>query len=144
MIVLVPDRWNEFQHYRKRHPPWIKLHRSLLDNYEFHCLPDASKALAPLLWLLASDYENGEIPRDLAMISFRFHTTIETLEAALNPLIDEGFFQCEHRASKTLASRKHDAPPEAEAERDAYQGINDTPRPLQLDTDRNGKKGQQC
>ena len=33
--------WAEFQHYRTRRPPWIKLHRGLLDDYAWHCLPEA-------------------------------------------------------------------------------------------------------
>jgi hypothetical protein len=24
--------WSEFQHYKDRNPPWIKLHRTLLDH----------------------------------------------------------------------------------------------------------------
>jgi hypothetical protein len=47
--------WAEFQHYKDRSPPWIRLHRSFLDDYDFHCLPVASRALAPMLWLLASE-----------------------------------------------------------------------------------------
>ena len=25
--------WGEFQHYKKRNPPWIKLHKKLLDDF---------------------------------------------------------------------------------------------------------------
>ena len=58
---IVPKNWSQFQHYRDRSPTWLKLHRSLLDDFDYHCLPIASKALAPFLWLLASEYEGGEI-----------------------------------------------------------------------------------
>ena len=55
--------WSKFQHYKDRHPPWIKLYRSLLTDYTFAELPDKSKLDLVLLWLLASDHE-GMIPDD--------------------------------------------------------------------------------
>ena len=56
-MKITPRNWARFQHYNTRRPPWIKLHRGLLDDYQFHTLPLASKALAPLLWLLASEHK---------------------------------------------------------------------------------------
>jgi len=39
--------WHKFQHYKHRNPPWIKLHRGLLDDPEWFALSgDASKVLA--------------------------------------------------------------------------------------------------
>ena len=49
MKRLRPKSWNEFQHYKRPHPPWVKLHKRLLDDFEFQSLPIASKALAPML-----------------------------------------------------------------------------------------------
>jgi hypothetical protein len=37
---LTIKNWSEFQHYKDRNPPWIKLHRALLDDYAFAALPD--------------------------------------------------------------------------------------------------------
>ena len=51
-------KWNEFQHYKDRNPPWIKLHNQLLENYEFECLPDASKAHLLCIWMFASRTNN--------------------------------------------------------------------------------------
>lgn len=112
-MAIVPKNWSEFQHYKDRSPPWIKLHRGLLDNYEFHCLPDASRALAPMLWLLASDYTDGKITLSTAALAFRFRLTEPSFREALKPLVDAGFFTCD---SASLADRKHDARPEAEGE----------------------------
>ena len=53
----------KYQHYRDRNPPWVKLHRELLEDYDFEQLPDATKAHAMLLLLLASRLGN-EIPND--------------------------------------------------------------------------------
>lgn len=52
-FLSIPN-WDEFQHYKDRAPPWIKLHNQLLENYEFECLPDASKAHILCIWMLAS------------------------------------------------------------------------------------------
>lgn len=59
--------WNEFQHYGKRNPPWIKVHRALLDDYEFCSLPDSAKAHLMLLWIYASQHD-GKIPYDAAFL----------------------------------------------------------------------------
>ena len=91
-MTLTPKNWHEFQHYKDRKPSWIKLHRSLLDDYVFHGLPDASRALAPVLWLLASEYEDGIIPCTLQELAFRLRMSVKQLEVALSPLIESGFF----------------------------------------------------
>jgi hypothetical protein len=91
MFKITIKNWKQFQHYNKRNPPWIRLYRSLIDDYEFACLPDASRALAPMLWLLASEYPDGEITASRAAIAFRLHISEAKLESALKPLIDGGF-----------------------------------------------------
>jgi hypothetical protein len=51
--------YERFQHYKGRgRPVWIKLHRVLLDNFEFAQLPDTGKAHLMLVWLLASQLDN--------------------------------------------------------------------------------------
>jgi len=102
-VLIFPKNWDEMQHYRDRRPAWIKLHRSLLDSYEFHCLPLASKALAPCIWLLASEYEEGKIASTLKEMSFRLRMTENDLVKAINPLIEAEFLYVEHDASKLLA-----------------------------------------
>jgi hypothetical protein len=104
-MILTPKNWTSFQHYKDREPSWIKLHKGLLTNYEFICLPVASKALAPMLWLLASEYKDGIIDASLDKIAFRLSMSRGDLASALTPLIDNGFFD----ASETLAECKQDA-----------------------------------
>jgi hypothetical protein len=103
MNYYQPKSWAEFQHYKDRSPTWIKLHKSILDNYEYQCLPIASKALAPMLWLLASEYEEGKIPIDHNRIAFRVRLSVQDLEDALSPLIKSGFFLCYRDDSVALA-----------------------------------------
>lgn len=112
-MSLFPKNWATFQHYKDRAPAWIKLHRGLLDDYEFSRLPVASRALAPLLWLLASEYESGEITATYPEIAFRLRMTEKDLIAAIKPLINKGFFS---DASEVLADCYRDSIPEKERE----------------------------
>ena len=114
MITITPKNWSSFQHYKDRKPSWIKLHRDLLDNYEFHCLPVASRALAPCLWLLASEYDGGSIPAAWGMIAFRLRMSEQEVESAVTPLIEKGFFV----ASTPLADCKQSACLEKEKEKE--------------------------
>lgn len=91
-MILTPKNWKSFQHYKDRAPAWIKLHKGLLDDFTFARLPLASRALAPMLWLLASEYEDGRITASLEEIAFRLHISEADLSGALNPLINSGFF----------------------------------------------------
>lgn len=120
MKCIRPKKWSEFQHYKNRCPPWIKLHKALLDDYEFQCLPVASKALAPMLWLLASEYPEGAIPADTRKIAFRLHMQLQELSDAFEPLLNNGFFEVigevEKVAIEALAECKQDACLETEKE----------------------------
>ena len=110
---LKPKKWETFQHYKDRCPPWIKLHRDLLNDKEFMRLPLASKALAPLLWLLASESKDGCFQADSDELEFRLRIASKDIDSGLKPLIDKGFFVV---ASGVLAERLQDAIPERETE----------------------------
>jgi hypothetical protein len=112
-MLLQPKNWAVFQHYKDRCPPWIKLHRDLLNDRVFMCLPLASKALAPLLWLLASESKNGTFDGSVEELVFRLHITPKDYQDGVKPLIDKGFFVV---ASGVLAECYQDAIPETERE----------------------------
>ena len=76
-------------------------------------LPIASKALAPMLWLLASESKDGSFDGSLDELVFRLHITEKEYHDGLKPLIDKGFFVSD---SDMLATRLQDAIPEREAE----------------------------
>ena len=64
--------WAQFQHFKDRSPPWIKLHREFLDDYDINMISsDAFKFLVQL-WLIASEDRTmqGLLPSPDA-ISFR-------------------------------------------------------------------------
>jgi hypothetical protein len=112
-MILQPKNWAVFQHYKDRCPPWIKLHRDLLNDRVYMCLPLASKALAPLLWLLASESKDGTFDGSQDELVFRLHITPKEYSDGVKPLIDKGFFII---ASGVLAERYQLAIPETETE----------------------------
>lgn len=124
--LFVKD-WHEHQHYRNRRPPWIKLHRALLDDMTFASLPLYAKAVLPMLWLLASESDDGSIPADPAAIAFRLRIDTATAESALSDLADVGFL---HRASSVLARRKHVASAETEREGETETDLEINQKPL--------------
>lgn len=118
MARLTTKNWAEFQHYKDRSPPWIKLHKELLDDRKYQSLPLASRALAPMLWLLASESKDGSFDGDTEELAFRLRAPIKEVVAGLQPLIDKGFFLV---ASKPLADGSQPATPEGEGETEGEQ-----------------------
>ena len=107
---LVPKNWASFQHYKDRNPPWIKLHKALLNDRAYARLPLASKALAPLLWLLASESKNGSFDADVDELAFRLHLTEKEIAQGVDPLIKAGFFIPLQSDSTVLATCQQVAP----------------------------------
>lgn len=126
MRYLSVKNFEQFQHYRDRNPPWIKLYNQLLDDYDFACLQDASKAHLIAIWLLAS--RNGNrIPYDSAWISSRISASDPV---DLEQLMDSGFLvECGAKspktkrksASKKQAKRKQNDCLEGEGETEGKQ-----------------------
>ena len=90
-------------------------------------LPIASKAIAPMLWLLASESKDGVFDGSLDELVFRLHITKKEYQDGLKPLIDNDFFIL---VSGVLAERKQSAIPETEGEgeiekeTDAPEGVS--------------------
>lgn len=108
--------WSEFQHYKDRNPPWIKLSTTLFQDYDFSSMQDASKLLAICIWTLASRYKDpqaGLVPDDLEWIKRQSGLSDSVTEKHLKELEERGFIE---RASKPLASCKQNACPETETE----------------------------
>ena len=127
----------KYQHYTKRNPPWIKLHASTLEDYDFGRLQDASKMHLCAIWLLASRTDN-KIPWDAEWISKRINATAEV---DLTSLQDAGFIELIGDASNTLATRKQSATPETETETETETECRDREQnpvvvevPSELDT----------
>ena len=89
---LEVKNWTQFQHYGKRNPPWIKLHRAILDDYAFCSLPDIAKGHLMLLWIYASQ-NNGRVPHDVLFLEKKLSCQNLDLEI----FIDAGFLLQEAR-----------------------------------------------
>jgi hypothetical protein len=122
MTRLIAKNWSEFQHYKDRSPPWIKLHKKLLDDRHYMSLPLASRALAPMLWLLASESTDGSIDSDHEELAYRLRTNVREIAAGLTPLINKGFFSVMQPASGLLAECGQVAVPETEKRREETEG----------------------
>lgn len=116
---LVVKNWADHQHYADRNPSWIKLHRALLDDYEFCALPDHAKGHLVLIWLFASQH-SGRVPNDARFLERKIGLN-KTLD--LDQLVSAGFLIPEHSASTALAG--------------CYQGASET---LALEEERRGEK----
>lgn len=124
------ENWDEFQHYKKRNPPWIKLHGALLQNYEYRSLKDGEKLLLLSLWMLRSRISH-DIPKDPHYIA---EVTGITGKANIQALVNAGFVSCYQDASIMLATckrtpKKQCAPVETETETEEriYMSENDSP-----------------
>ena len=118
MSKLKVKNWEQFQHYRDRNPPWIKLHFSMLSSQDWVTLDDASRVLAIACMLIASR-NGGYVPTDPAYIK-----RVAYLNKAPNfkPLIDCGFLESASGCKQMLA----DARPETETETETDRVANPT------------------
>jgi hypothetical protein len=114
--VLRVRGWSEFQHYKNRNPPWIKLHFALLSSKDWVMWDDASRVLAVACMLIASR-NDGQVPADPDYLQ---RVAYLNKKPNFNPLIECGFLE---GASTMLADCKHDASaPQANARPEERRG----------------------
>jgi hypothetical protein len=73
--------WSQFQHFKDRRPPWIKLYREILDDIEWHELDARSAKVLVMIWLIASE-SDGCLP-DTKKLAFRLRMSEKDTEASL-------------------------------------------------------------
>ena len=105
--------WSQFQHFKDRRPPWIKLHRDILDQRDINVLSDGSFRVLIGLWLLASEDSEmeGALP-SVEDMAFRLRTTIPNINKALKEL---GHFLYQDDIT-TISDGYHVDDPETETE----------------------------
>jgi hypothetical protein len=97
--------WEGFQHYTSRTPPWIKLHRSLLTNREWHALSGGAAKMLVELWLIASEDQNGVIHISTEDLAWRMRRTSKEVHSWVKELVAQRFIEsCLQDASNTLAT----------------------------------------
>ena len=79
--------WENFQHFKDRNPPWVKLYKYLLDDPDWHALDGDDAKTLVMLWLLASEdkTKKGELP-DIRKTSFRLRIEEDVLKQQLTRL----------------------------------------------------------
>jgi len=115
--------WEKFQHFKDRRPPWIKLYRDILDDFDwFNLDPAASKTLI-MLWLIASEDNNksGELP-DIKTICFRLRIEENKLIQQLK-LLDHWI---DTNDINVISERYQNDIPETETETETETDIIDT------------------
>lgn len=118
--------WSKFQHYKagERKPTWIKLHRSILDDMEWHDLdPSAAKTLV-MLWLIASE-SDGMLP-DIKKLAFRLRMT----EQRVNDAVAKLSHWLEQDASNLLADGYQNSSLEEEGETEEEKEQDASASPL--------------
>lgn len=115
--------WSSFQSYKDRKPPWIRLHKTLLDNYEFQSMSANSRALLPMIWLLASEHEDptsGVIESDERKISFRLRLPEKDIKSGILEMIKNGFIEeiqlCNETVTDSLRNGVQSVTSETETE----------------------------
>ncbi|TQE95907.1 MAG: hypothetical protein FKY71_16925 [Spiribacter salinus] len=118
--ILRIRNWSDFQHYKDRCPPWIKLHFRILSSKDWVMLDDRSRVLAVACMLIASqsddsDLEPGEFEADeeyIKRVAYLNH------DPDFKPLIKCGFLEVAS-GCKRLQANDTKCSPETEAETEA-------------------------
>ena len=93
MKYLSPKNWVNFQHYKNRNPPWIKLHRSCLMDPAFLKLDVYGRATCPMLWILASSHHEGLIPFVIEDLAVVLRVSEADCQKGIKALLDKGLFK---------------------------------------------------
>jgi hypothetical protein len=106
--MITINNWSKFQSYKDRKPPWIRFHRSMLDNYDYQMMSAESRALLPMLWLLACEDEDptsGEINLEVKVIAYRLRRDEKVIKKSVAELETSGFIACADSVTNPLRIR---------------------------------------
>lgn len=87
-------KWSSYQSYKDRNPPWIRFHKKTLDDYTFQKMSVESRALLPMLWLLAAEDEDprsGIIKLGADEIAYRLRRDALVVKSSLDEIVRAGF-----------------------------------------------------
>ena len=111
--------WGKYQSYKDRKPPWIRFHRSILDDYKFQKMSAEARAMLPMFWLLACEHENpksGLVTISLQEITFRLRQQEKTVTEIIQELQDADFIECIETVTESLQDSNENVTPETETE----------------------------
>lgn len=122
--------WSTYQSYKDRRPPWIRFHRTMLDNFQFQSMTADSRALLPMLWLLAcedKDPTSGLVQLNLEEISFRLRLPVKTISKCINELQATEFIECIESVTNELRDGNQSVPTETETKKRQRQRQGSVP-----------------
>ena len=130
-----------FQHFNRSNPPWVKLYASLIDNYDFQQLPDATRFHAMALIVLASRTGNF-LPSDPQWLGSRIgaRTSID-----IKALLRCGFLEPARKGEKKSDkdAKKGDRNLQKACREAVENGINDCKqRAESIASDRDRDRGR--
>lgn len=102
--------WRQFQHYKDRNPPWIKLHFSMMASEDWVLLDDCSRVLAIACMLVASR-NDGEIDGTERGLAYLHRVAYLSDKPNLNPLIECGFLESASGCKQALADARRSVSP---------------------------------
>lgn len=106
-MTYAVKNWDRFQHYKERHPPWIKLYHSLLDDDGFAELDHFSQLLYFKL-LMAASRKDNRIPADASWMATELSLPRRRVQGSVKILLAAGFItttSASTAASKTASTR---------------------------------------
>lgn len=111
-MTLRIKNWHQFQHFKDRRPPWVKLYRDLLDDIEWHDLDSKAAKVLVMLWLIASETD-GILPEP-KKLAFRLRLS----EAVTSELLSKLSHWLEQDDNGVISDGYRGDAPETEAERE--------------------------
>ncbi|MBC8158174.1 MAG: hypothetical protein H8E94_02460 [Alphaproteobacteria bacterium] len=111
--------WDEYQHYSRRDPPWIKLHIRTLQSEDWVTLADASKLLMCVCLMLGAR-DGGRIPNNPDYIK---RVAYLDKRPNLNPLIECGFLKKVQADASGCLQPHENARPETETETETEEEL---------------------
>jgi hypothetical protein len=105
--------YERFQHHKKKGPPWVKLHASILTDIDFLRLTDAQRYQLMALFIVASECDNC-IPNDRPYLVHR----LSTHRLQVDALISAGFLYSKTKdiPDQLGAAQRRDGTTETETE----------------------------
>ena len=98
MNYLAVRNLAEYQHYKNRNPPWVKLHVKILQDEHFRELSIEARLLFLLLLAVAAG-KNNRIPDDPRWIEIETGIRKQVASKALAELLAGRYLVCKHDAS---------------------------------------------
>lgn len=79
--------WKNYQHFKNRTPPWIKLYREILDDPQWHGLDGECAKTLVMLWLIASEDKTHQgLLQEEKKLAFRLRLSESKLRQQLSKL----------------------------------------------------------